>query len=60
MKLHDNEVYNYVDQLKNYSTTNISGMQKGIVPEVVDISWDKMNYYVSKGIRHYVTYEKEG
>ena len=60
MKLHDNEVYNYVDQLKNYSTTNISGMQKGIVPEVVYISWDKMNYYVSKGVRHYVTYEKEG
>jgi hypothetical protein len=60
MKTYDNEVYNYVDQLKNYSTTNISGMQKGIVPEVVDISWDKMNYYVSKGVRRYVTYEKEG
>lgn len=60
MKSKDNEVYNYVDQLKNYSTTNISGMQKGIVPEVVDIFWDKMNYYVSKGTRHYVTYEKEG
>lgn len=60
MKFLDNEVYNYVDQLKNYSTTNISGMQKGIVPEVVDITWDKMNYYVSKGIRRYVTYEMEG
>ena len=55
-----NEVRQYVDQLKNYSTTNISSIQKGLVPEVVDISWKVMNYYVSNGIRKYVTYEKEG
>lgn len=60
MKFQDNEVFNYVDQLKNYSTTNISGMQKGIVPEVVDINWDQMNYYVTNGNRKYVTYEMEG
>ena len=57
MKLYDNEVYNYVDQLKNYSTTNISSIQKGIVPEVVDLTWKKTNYYVADGIRKYVTYE---
>lgn len=56
----DNEVFNYVDQLKNYSTTNISGMQKGMVPEVLDLTWRKMNYYVTNGIRKYVTYETNG
>lgn len=60
MKLYDNEVYNYVDQLKNYSTTNISSIQKGIVPEVVDLTWKKTNYYVADGIRKYVTYETKG
>lgn len=60
MKRYDNEVYNYVDQLKNYSTTNISSIQKGIVPEVVDLSWKKTNYYVADGIRKYVTYETKG
>ena len=60
MKRYDNEVYNYVDQLKNYSTTNISSIQKGIVPEVVDLTWKKTNYYVADGIRKYVTYETKG
>lgn len=60
MAVTTNDVMEYVDQLRNYSTTNISSIQKGMVPEVLDIDWNKSDFYVSNGTRKYVYYETEG
>ena len=54
------EVMEYVDLLRNHSVTNISSIQKGMVPEVLDITWEVSNFYVYKSNRVYVTYEMEG
>lgn len=48
------DVVEYVDRLRNYTTTNISSIQAGMIPEVLDINWKVSPYYLDDGVKKYV------
>lgn len=52
-------VVEYVDRLRNYTTTNISSIQAGMIPEVLDIHWKTSPYYLVDGVKKYVFGKKE-
>ena len=52
-------VVEYVDRLRNYTTTNISSIQAGMIPEILDIHWKVSPYYLDNGVKRYVFGKKE-
>ena len=52
-------IVEYVDRLRNYTTTNISSIQAGMIPEVLDIHWKTSPYYLVDGVKKYVFGKKE-
>ena len=52
-------VVEYVDRLRNYTTTNISSIQAGMIPEILDIHWKVSPYYLDNGVKKYVFGKKE-
>lgn len=53
------DVVEYVDRLRNYTTTNISSIQAGMIPEILDINWKVSPYYLDDGVKKYVFGKKE-
>lgn len=53
-----NSVVEYVDRLRNYTTTNISSIQAGMIPEVLKIQWKVSPFYLDSGVKKYVFNKK--